>query len=227
MPEDHEWAEFLDRLIHDVREPLRSIHAFSELLRETAANRLGADGEEALGQILSGTSRIRTLVDGISGYALALRENGETSGSGKVSMQLAFNLALDALNSQILASHATVTAEALPRVDMPLERLIQLFENLIGNSLKFRSEAPPEVRILARSENDGSTVQVEDNGIGIDAVECERVFAPFARIHGRKYPGVGLGLTICRKIVEAHGGEIRLSPGSAGGAICTFWLPAV
>jgi chemotaxis family two-component system sensor kinase Cph1 len=227
MPEDPEWAEFLDRLIHDLREPLRSIHAFSELLHETAANRLGADGDEAIAQILSGTSRMRTLVDGISGYALALRGNAYTAGSGQVSMQLAFNLALDALNSQILASNATVTAESLPRVGVPLERLIQLFENLIGNSLKFRSQAPPDVRISARSGNDGWTVQVEDNGIGIDAAECERVFAPFVRVHGRKYPGSGLGLGVCRKIVEAQGGEIRISPGAAGGAICTFRLPAL
>ena len=226
MPEDNEWAEFLDRLIHDVREPLRSVHAFSELLRETAVDRLGADGEEALDQILSGTSRIRTLVDGVSGYALALRVDEGNSASARASMQLAFDLALDALNSRIPASDASVTAEALPKVNVPLERLIQLFENLIGNSLKFRSDAPPQVRVSARSENDGWTIQVEDNGIGIDAAECERVFAPFARVYGRKYPGPGLGLTICRKIVEAHGGEIRMSPGLNGGAVCTFWLPA-
>ena len=226
MLEDGDWAEFLDRLIHDVREPLRSIHAFSELLRETAVNRLGADGEEALGQILSGTSRIRTLVDGVSGYALALRENSDKSGSARVSMQLAFNLALDALNSQILESNAIVTAEDLPRVGVPLERLIQLFENLIANSLKFRTELPPKVHISAHPENDGWTVQIADNGIGIDPADCERVFAPFARVHGRKYPGPGLGLTVCRKIVETHGGEIRISPGSNGGAVCTFWLPA-
>lgn len=226
MPEDREWAEFLDRLIHDVREPLRSIHAFSELLRENAANHLGADAEEALGQILSGTSRIRILVDGISGFTLALRDNSDESGSSRVSMQLAFNLALDALNSQIQASNATVTAEDLPRVGVPLERLTQLFDNLIANSLKFRSEAPPAVRISARAENDGWTVQVEDNGIGIESADCERVFAPFARVHGRQYPGPGLGLTVCRKIIETHGGKIRIGPGSNGGAICTFWLPA-
>jgi signal transduction histidine kinase len=225
MAEDHEWAEFLDRLIHDVREPLRSVHAFSELLRESAGERSGEDAEEALGQILSGTSRIRSLVDGLSGYALALREPADTVGSANVSMQLAFNLALDALNSQIQASNANITTEGLPRVSMPLERLIQLFENLIGNSLKFRGQASPEVRISARPENDGWTVQIEDNGIGIDDAECARVFAPFFRVHGRKYPGPGLGLTVCRKIVEAHGGQIRITPGSRGGAVCTFWLP--
>ena len=82
MSEDLEWAEFLDRLIHDLREPLRSIHAFSELLRENGSARIGSDAEEALGQILSGTSRIRTLVDGVSGYALALRETPDSAGPG-------------------------------------------------------------------------------------------------------------------------------------------------
>jgi chemotaxis family two-component system sensor kinase Cph1 len=227
MAEDCEWAEFLDRLIHDLREPVRSVHAFSELLRENGSARIGSDADEALGQILSGTSRIRTLVDGVSGYALALRETSDSAGSSQVSAQLAFNLALDQLNSQIQASGAAVTADGLPRVNVPLERLIQLFENLIGNSLKFRSEAPPDVRVSARSENDGWMIEVEDNGIGIDSAESERVFAPFVRVYGRKYPGPGLGLTICRKIVEAHGGQIRIGPGSNGGAVCTVWLPAV
>lgn len=225
MAEDREWAEFLDRLIHDLREPLRSVHAFSELLHETAASRLGSDGEEAIGQILSGTSRIRTLVDGISGYTLALRENPDSAGSGKVSMQLAFDLALDALSNQIKASEAAVTAEGLPRVAVPLERLIQLFEHLVGNSLKFRGETAPAVHISARAENDRWMIQVQDNGIGIDPEDCERVFTPFTRVHGRKYPGPGLGLAVCRKIVEAHGGEIRVSPGAVGGTVCTFWLP--
>ncbi len=227
MPQDREWAEFLDRLVHDLREPLRSVHAFSELLRETAGERLGADGEEAVGEILSGTKRIRTLVDGISGYTLALREAADTPVSQQASLQLAFDLVLDTLDKQIRACRAEVTANGLPRVGVGLERLIQLLENLIGNSLKFHGEAAPIVHVSARPEQSGWAIQVEDNGIGVDPEECDMVFQPFARVHGRKYPGVGLGLAVCRTIVEAHGGEIHISPRAEGpGLICTFWLPA-
>lgn len=223
---DTDWAEFLDRLVHDLREPLRSVHAFSELLCETAKGELGSEGEEAIHEILSGTTRIRTLVDGLSGYSAALRESADAHDSQSASLQLAFDIVLDSLGDQIRACGASVTAENLPRVCMRLERLMQLLENLIGNSLKFRGDAPPVVKISARPEADGWMVKVEDNGIGIDPTDSERVFKPFTRIHGRKYPGAGLGLTMCRKIVEAHGGEIRMSPGAQGGSICTFWLPA-
>lgn len=225
MPEEREWAEFLDRLVHDLREPLRSIHAFSELLSENRADPAGGDSEEAIGQILSGTTRIRTLVDGISGYTLALRERAEPV-EAKASSQLAFDLTLDALDNSIRACGATVTADPLPRVAVSLERLMQLLENLVGNSLKFRGEAPPEVHVSAQSGEDGCTFEVRDNGIGIDPADCERVFEPFARIHGRKFPGAGLGLAMCRKIVEAHGGEIRIRPRAEGGSVCTFRLPA-
>jgi signal transduction histidine kinase len=224
--QDADWAEFLDRLVHDLREPLRSVHAFSELLRETAEDRLGVDGDEAIREILSGTTRIRTLIDGLSGYSLALRDSAEADDSQSASLQLAFNIVVDAMDNQIRACGATVTAENLPRVSVTLERLMQLLENLIGNSLKFQGDAPPVVRVSARSEADGWTIEVEDNGMGIDSADCERVFQPFMRIHGRTRPGAGLGLPMCRKIVEAHGGSIRMSPRAEGGSVCTFWLPA-
>jgi light-regulated signal transduction histidine kinase (bacteriophytochrome) len=224
--QDTDWAEFLDRLVHDLREPLRSVHAFSELLSETAKDRLGVDGDEAIREILSGTTRIRTLIDGLSGYSLALRESADSSATVGASLQLAFNIVLDALDSQIRACGATVTAENLPRVSVSLERLMQLLENLIGNSLKFQGDAPPVVRVSARPEADGWTIEVEDNGVGIDPADSEKIFQPFTRIHGRKRPGAGLGLPMCRKIVEAHGGAIRMSPRTEGGSVCTFWLPA-
>lgn len=223
---DADWADFLDRLVHDLREPLRSVHAFSELLSETAEDRLGIDGDEAIREILSGTTRIRTLIDGLSGYSLALRESANAGDSPAASLQLAFNIVLDAWDKQIRACGATVTAENLPKVGVSLERLMQLLENLIGNSLKFRSDAPPVVRVSAHPEADGWIIAVEDNGMGIDPSDCERIFQPFTRIHGRKHPGAGLGLPLCRKIVEAHGGWIRMGPRAEGGSVCTFWLPA-
>lgn len=224
MAEEREWAEFLDRLIHDLREPLRSVHAFSELLRETAAEHLGHAGEEAIGEILSGTARMRRLSDGLSRYTLALRE--ADAPASRASLQLAFELTLDALNDEIRSCGATVIAEGLPAVGIGLERSTQLLENLIGNSLRFRGDMPPVIHVTAAPEADGWNVQVRDNGMGVDPSDCERIFQPFTRVHGRKYPGVGLGLAACRKIVEAHGGQIRMTPREGGGSVCTFWLPA-
>jgi signal transduction histidine kinase len=224
--QEPEWAEFLDRLVHDLREPLRSINAFSELLQEVAKDRLGAEGDEVLGEILSGTTRIRTLVDGVSGYSLALHTS-----TGAASLQSALNIAVAALGDRIDACGATVTGVNLPKVAVSLERLIQLLENLIGNSLRFHGEAPPVIEVSARpcdtaADDGGWIVQIEDNGIGVDPADCEAIFNPFFRVHGRKYPGAGLGLSTCRRIVESHGGSIRMNPRPAGGAICTLTLPA-
>ncbi len=221
---DAEWAKFLDRLVHDLREPLRSINAFSEMLREMVQGRLGGEGDELLGEILSGAARMRTLIDGLSGYSTAMRASaGDSAGT---SLQSAFNIAVAALSDRIDACGATVTGENLPVVGVSLEKLMQLLENLIGNSLRFRSEAPPVVTVSAAREAGGWKIQVEDNGIGLDPADCEAIFKPFMRVQGRRYPGAGMGLAICRRIVEGCGGRIRMDPRPGGGAICTFTLPS-
>jgi chemotaxis family two-component system sensor kinase Cph1 len=230
--QNDEWTEFLDRLVHDMREPLRSINAFSELLREMAKGRLGSDGDEVLGEILSGTARIRTLVDGLAGYSLALRASSESAASEGTALQSAFNIAVAALGDQIEARGATVTGIEVPnggpvRVAMSLERLMQLLENLIGNALRFRAEEPLVVKVSAHSDGEGTwTVQVADNGMGINGEDQETVFKPFMRVQGRKYGGAGLGLSICQRIVEGHGGSIEMAPRPGGGTICTFTVPA-
>jgi signal transduction histidine kinase len=221
-----EWPQFLDRLVHDLREPLRSIHAFSELLGETAKGRLGEEGEDALREIFSGTARIRTLIDSLAGYSLALRKGDLSIPEQGVSLQLAFELAIDGFSKDILACDASVTGQGLPRVVIGLEPLTQVLENLIGNCLKFRGEASPVISVSALEEDEGVILRVADNGIGLDAVDCDKVFQPFMRVHGRKYPGAGMGLSICRKIIEAYGGWIRMMPGIGGGSVCEFWLPA-
>jgi signal transduction histidine kinase len=227
LPSDPQSAAFLDRLVHDLREPLRSINVFSELLAEMAQGRLGAEGDQLLNEIYAGSARMRTVLEGLSGYSLALVES---SGSGSASLQSAFQIVLAALDDQIQACGGTVTAQDLPKVDVSvdvsLERLMQLLENLIGNSLRFRSEAPPAIRISAVQEAGGMwAVSVEDNGIGIATEDCEAIFTPFMRVEGKKYGGAGLGLSACKRIVEAHGGTIRMESAPGHGSVCTFTLP--
>lgn len=228
LPAEAQWAAFLDRLVHDLREPLRSINVFSEVLAEMAKDRLGAEGDELLSEIHAGSSRMRTVLEGLSGYSLAL---SESTGSGTASLQSAFQIVLAALDDRIQACGATVTGpdlleQGLPKLEVSLDRLMQLLENLIGNSLRFRSEAQPVIRISAVREAGGMwAVSVEDNGIGIPPEDCEAIFTPFMRVEGKKYAGAGLGLSACKRIVEAHGGTIRMESTLGRGSVCTFTLP--
>jgi light-regulated signal transduction histidine kinase (bacteriophytochrome) len=222
---DNDWlAKFLDRLVHDMREPLRSISAYADLLRETEEGRTGEEADRALNEIPAGASKIGKLLEGLSSYATALRESAETG--PPASMQSAFTIVMSELGEQIRASGATVTAAGLPEVNVGLEALMQLLRNLIGNALRFRSDAAPVVRLTAAMEEpDMWTIRVEDNGIGIATEDRDAVFEPFMRVAGRKYGGVGLGLTVCKTIVEAHGGTIRMEAAPGGGALCVFTLP--
>jgi signal transduction histidine kinase len=217
-------ADFLDRLIHDMREPLRSIGVFAEVLQETTGTEAGEQGRQALDEIHAGAAGITRLLEGLSGYAVALRE---PAGVGApASMQSAFTIVTGELDDRIRASGATVTAINLPKVGVSFDRLLQLFRILIGNALRFRSETAPVIRVSAGMEEPGIwTIRVEDNGIGIASEDCEAVFKPFMRAEGRKHGGAGLGLTIAKQIVEAHGGTIRMEPAAARGATCVFTLP--
>ncbi len=223
--ENRDLADFLDRLIHDMREPLRSIGAFTEILQEATGTEAGEESQHALDEIHAGAAGITRLVEGLSGYAVALREPADT---GKpASMQSAFIIVTGELDDRIRASGAMVTAVNLPKVGVSLDRLLQLMRILIGNALRFRSEAAPVIRLSAAMEEPGMwTIRVEDNGIGIAQEDCEAVFKPFMRAEGRKHGGVGLGLTIAKQIVETHGGTIRIEPAERG-AVCVFTLPEV
>ncbi len=226
---DKNWGLFLDRLAHDLREPLRSIRSFSELLGEAAKGRLDPQCDRFLEEIIAGSANMGTLIDGLSQYALAVEE--EDSGAD-ASLQLAFDTVVTGLHDEIQASGATVTSDRLPRVSVKIERLIQLLGNLIGNSLRFRRKAAPVIHVGAEpvAVDDGAAdlwlIRVSDNAIGVPPEYHEAIFKPFARIHGRSFPGAGLGLTICRKIVENHGGTIRVEPGTEVGSVFLFTLPA-
>jgi signal transduction histidine kinase len=221
--ESIDMQRIFDRLVHDLREPLRSITSFSELLSEAAKDRLGAEGDLAIGEVLAGAARMRVLIDGIARFSATLQPHQDES---HASLQLAFDMATLTLASQINAAGATVTGDGLPRVAVKLDRLSILMENLIANSLRFRAEGSPVITVSAEPDaEDGWRVRVEDNGIGIEQEHCEAVFDPFVRIHGREYPGAGMGLAICRNIVQNHGGRIWMEPGPNGGVVCSFTLP--
>lgn len=219
---DHQF--FLDRLVHDLREPLRSVEVYSELLGQTTDGGLEPEGRQFLAEILHGTARMRHLIDAVSGYAIALIGHSQES---RASVELALRLAIANLSDQIQACDAHVdAAQSLPTVRMSPERLVQLLQLLLENSLKFRGTAP--VRINVSAELNGANqwiVKVEDNGIGIDPTDMAIVFRPFERLNGRRYSGSGLGLTACSKIVEGHGGRIWVDPQHRNGSCLCFTVP--
>lgn len=218
-----ELADFLDHLIHDMREPLRSIGVFSEVLQENGSGS-GEEAHHALDEIHAGTAKIRMLLEGLSGYATALREPRDAG--RPASVQSALTIVLGELDPQIRASGATITADNLPLVAVNFDRLLQLLRILLDNALRFRSEAAPVIHLSAESAEPGmATIRMEDNGIGIAAEDCAAVFKPFLRVEGRKYGGVGMGLPAAKQIVEAYGGSIRMEPGATRGAVCVFTLP--
>jgi signal transduction histidine kinase len=220
-PQDDDMQRFLDRMIHDLREPLRSITIFSELLKKSSS---GLQGENTVEQILKGAARMCALIDGISDYTSARYRDVSAPGA---SLDLALRTAMNQLGAEMRACQCSVTAEPLPRVGADLECLVQLLNNLISNALRFRRDEPPRVQVSASQDAHGDwTVRVQDNGIGIDLdpADVETIFAPFVRLHGHKYPGVGLGLSICRLIVERYGGRIWAESEAYGTTFC-FKLP--
>ena len=220
-----EWSAFMDRLVHDLREPLRSINVFAELLEESTKEKLDSETGQFVAEIRGGASRMQVLLEGLAGYSLAIHEASAEGAS--TSLQSALKIVQANMGEKIRAAGATVTAGELPRVSLSLERAMQVFEHLLSNSLRFRSEEPPQIYISATDEDGGMcAVSVRDNGIGIPEEFHETVFRPFVRVEGKKYPGAGMGLAICRRIVEAHGGTMRMASAPDRGVICTFTLPA-
>jgi signal transduction histidine kinase len=235
---DRQWPRFFDRLVHDLREPLRSITAFTQLLNESLLNEallnqtppddphepLNPQAQHAIEEILSSANRMKMLIEAVSRYSATLQNDGSASAA---SLQLALDMTTLTLQTEIEACGASVIGSGLPRVQAGLDQLGRIFEALIRNSLLFRALDPPVIRVSAERDASGNwLISVEDNGIGIEPADREAIFDPFTRMCDRKYPGVGMGLAICRNIVRNHGGIIWMEPASVRGAICRFTLPA-
>ncbi len=209
---------------HDLQEPLRAVGSCVQLL----VQRLGGLDERSaqLAQhAVDGATRMRGLIEALLAFSrVGSRENMQEI----VNCNEAFERALAGLAVSIEESGATVTRSDLPVVLANAKLVQQLFQNLIGNAIKFRGERPPEVRVDAvwRGAEGLWEFTVADNGIGLEAEFAERIFGMFQRLHPRDtYPGMGIGLAICRKIVTLFGGSIRARSGAAGGAVFVFTLP--
>lgn len=208
---------------HDLKEPLRSITGFSGLLQRKLGPSLEPDTEQYLEFIVGGAKHMQALIDGLLDYARAGAAQEEMR---RVEMDQLVSTVLTQLAASVDEAGAQVVVEPLPPVQGDPIRLVQLFQNLIGNALKFRAEAPPQIRIRVKDLGRQWQFALSDNGIGIDPKHSQRIFEVFQRLHGREeYTGTGIGLAICKKIVESHGGRIWVEAEPGKGTSFFFTLP--
>jgi signal transduction histidine kinase len=210
--------QFLYAASHDLQEPLRAILTYAELLdRQLAADEAA---HEYSSFIMGGAHRMKDLLQHILTYSRA--------GFGKqrtfISLNVPLQRALLKLAPDIQASCARIVRNPLPEAIADEAEMAQLFENILANSLKFRSAAEPEIVISAEQGSDECTVTVSDNGLGIEPRFCAHALLPFKRLHNGQIPGSGLGLAICEKIVRAHNGRIWLESDGSHGTTVRFTL---
>ena len=221
---NHELEQFAYVASHDLQEPLRKVTSFVQLLQQRYEGQLDARADEYIGFAVDGASRMQQLISDL----LAFSRVGRSADLFQVTpLADSVTAALDNLDIALAETLATVeVAPDLPQIIGDPILLTSLWQNLIGNSLKFRSEAAPRIDIAVRREGGFWLLSVSDNGIGIEPRFADKVFVIFQRLHGRDaYPGTGIGLALCKKIVEFHGGEIWLDPEATSGTRICFTLP--
>ncbi len=209
---------------HDLQEPLRTITSYVQLLQRRYQDRLGPEANEFIGYVVQGATRMRSQIHDLLDYARTARDETPFV---SVPLEEPLRRAIANLRRALSEADAIVTHDPLPAVPGNPHQLERLFQNLIANAVKFRrGDVPPRVHILVEQSNGFCQIGVQDNGIGIDPAFSEQVFAMFQRLHrSDDYPGTGIGLTMCRRIVEHHGGRIWLSSTPGQGATFWFTLP--
>jgi PAS domain S-box-containing protein len=208
---------------HDLQEPLRKVASYTQLLERRYKGKLDADADEFIHYIVDGANRMQSLIRDLLAFARVGSQGGalvEADANELVDQAIAN------LEVAIRESGGAVTRGELPRVRVDRTQFVQLVQNLLSNAIKFRGKEPPRVHVAAEATGGAWTFSVKDNGIGLDMQFAEKIFAIFQRLHGRgDYPGTGIGLAICKKIVERHGGEIRVQSTPGEGATFFFTLP--
>ncbi len=210
---------------HDLQEPLRMVTSYVHLLARRYRGKLDADADDFIAYVVDSTDRMKKLINDLLDYS-------SVSTRGKAfeptDCEAVLESTLTDLQVAIEENSAVITHDPLPMVMADNAQLSQLFLNLIGNAIKFRSEEPPDIHVSAEERGDEWVFSVRDNGIGIDPDNTERIFEIFQRLHSRsKYPGTGIGLAICRRIVERHGGSIWVESRPGEGSIFCFNIPII
>ena len=208
---------------HDLQEPLNQVANYVQLLEMRYNSHLDDDAREFIGFAVEGVSLMQTLIDDVLAYSRVDMRGIEFE---LTEVETALDQSLANLRGRIAKAGATITHDTLPTVMADGTQLMQLFQNLIGNAIKFRSQEPPQIHIGAERLEDAWLFSVKDNGIGLDPQFADRIFVIFQRLHTRdEYPGTGMGLAICKKIVECHRGQIWVDSQLGQGATFYFTIP--
>ena len=209
---------------HDLQEPLRMVASYTQLLAKRYKGRLDSDADEFIAYAVDGSNRMQGLIKDLLAYSRA-GTNGKAL--HKISSENALKEALTNLRATIEESGAVVTHDSLPAITMDETQLVQLFQNLVGNAIKYRTAEVPHVHVSAAKNGGNEWIfSVRDNGMGIDPQYFERIFIIFQRLHGREeFKGTGIGLAICKKIVERVGGRIWVESQPEKGSTFYFALP--
>ncbi|ELY66224.1 PAS domain S-box protein [Natronococcus jeotgali] len=209
---------------HDLQEPLRMVSSYLQLVDRRYADALDDDGREFLGFALEGAERMREMIDGLLAYARVKTRGGPLE---RVDLDAVFEDVCSDLEMRIAATNADVSAEPLPAVAGDESQLRQLFQNLLENAIEY-SDDTPRIRVSAERRESEWVVSVSDDGIGIEPEERDQIFEMFQRLHSREdHDGAGIGLALCERIVERHGGEIWVDSEPDEGSTFSFTLPAV
>ena len=216
--------EFAYVASHDLQEPLRTITGFIQLLEQRYADSFDDQGQQYLQLVVDGAAHMNDLIHGLLEYS-RVQTHGKPP--AVVDCATAVRRAIDVTRASFQESSILVAWDDLPTLLADEIQVVQLFQNLLSNAIRFRSDQPPEVHIGAEREGGFWALSVRDNGIGIEPQYAERIFKIFERLHRRdEVPGTGIGLAICARIVQRHGGEIRVDSSPGEGSTFTFTLPA-
>jgi PAS domain S-box-containing protein len=220
---NEELGQFAYIASHDLQEPLRMVASYTQLLAKRYKGKLDADADEFIAFAVDGANRMQRLIQDLLAYSRIGTAGKELLAT---SSDDALEQAIQNLDSAIAESGAQVTHDPLPMVLADSSQLIQLFQNLIGNAIKYQSAGVPRIHVAAAKTGRMKwSFSVQDNGIGIDSKYFERIFGMFQRLHGRdEFAGTGIGLSICKKIVERHGGRISLESQLGEGSTFHFAL---
>jgi light-regulated signal transduction histidine kinase (bacteriophytochrome) len=220
---NEELQQFAYAVSHDLQTPLRNVGAYAQLLVRRNQDRFDEDSKEFAGYVIAGVDGMNKMIRGMLEYSRATHDE---SPAAPVDMNHVAQSALLDLHQEIATSGASVTVEPLPKVPSHEGLMRQVFQNLIGNALKYRGAEPPRIRVSAQKDRDHWLFTVQDNGIGMEMRHADQAFKLFRRLHTEvEYQGSGVGLAICKRIVERQGGRIWVESEVGKGSTFAFTLP--
>jgi PAS domain S-box-containing protein len=221
-----ELEQFAYAVSHDLQEPLRMLLMYSTLLKRRSADKLDATANLYVDYLQQGGRRLEALLSDLRSYMRVSHATPAEDGSVRADAGSVLQRVLASLEPQILESDAAVEAGPLPSVAVEVFHLEQLLQNILSNAIKYRGPERPLIHLSAQRAREEWVFSVTDNGIGIDPQYASQIFGIFKRLHGQKYPGTGIGLAICQKIVERYGGDIWVKSELGRGSTFFFTLPA-